>query len=62
MDGIIKRLNYLEIEFQKIPFINQVLSPNTLFGSNAKITTLDGTNICNCANNESKKENSYDAL
>ena len=62
MDEIIKRLNYLETEFQKIPFINQVLSPNPLFGSNPKITTLDGTNICNCANNENKKENTYDAL
>lgn len=62
MDEIIKRLNYLEIEFQKIPFINQVLSPNPLFGPNHKITTLDGTNTCNCANNENKKENSYDAL
>ena len=62
IDEIIKRLNYLEMKFQKIPFINQVLSPNPLFGSNPKITTLDGTNICNYANNENKKENSYDTL
>ena len=62
IDEIIKRVNYLEIKFQKIPFINQVLSPNPPFGPNSKITALDGTNICNCANNENKKENSYDAL
>lgn len=62
MDEIIKRLNYLEIEFQKITFINQVLSSNQLFVPNPKITALDGTNTCNCANNENKKENSYDAL
>lgn len=63
MNEIMKRLNYLEAEFQKISFINQVLNPNPLFGPKSQITTtLDGINICNCANNENKKENSYDTL
>lgn len=62
IDEIMERLNYLEIEFQKISFINQVLNPNPLFSPKPQITTLDGANICNCANNENKKENSYDTL
>lgn len=63
MDEIMKRLNYLETELQKISFIKQISNSNPLFGPKPQITTtLDGINICNCANNENKKENSYDTL
>ena len=62
MDEIMKRLNYLEIELQKISFIKQISNSNPLFSLNPQIMTFDNTSICNCANNENKKENSYDAL
>lgn len=35
MDEIMKRLNYLETELQKISFINQISNPNPLFGPQA---------------------------
>nr|DAH18248.1 MAG TPA: hypothetical protein [Caudoviricetes sp.] len=60
MDEITKRLNYLETELQKISFINLVSNPNPLFGSKPQITTFDEASVCNCANNENKKENTYD--
>ena len=62
MDEIMKRLNYLETELQKISFIKQISNSNPLFSPNPQITTFDNTSICNCANNKNKKENSYDAL
>lgn len=71
MDEIMKRLNYLEIELQKISFINQISNPNPLFGPKSQIMALDdisisncadGITVCNSANNENKKENSYDTL
>lgn len=62
MDEITKRLNYLEMELQKFSFINQVSNPNPLFGPKPQITTFDGASVCNCANNENKKENTYDLI
>lgn len=62
MDEIMKRLNYLETELQKISFIKQISNSNPLFSPNPQITTFDNTSICNCVNNENKKENSYDTL
>ena len=62
MDEIMKRLNYLETELQKISFIKQISNSNPLLGHRPQVSTFDGADICDCTNNENKKENSYDAL
>ena len=62
MDEIMKRLNYLEIELQKISFIKQISNSNPLFSPNPQVSTFDGADICDCTNNENKKENNYDTL
>lgn len=59
MNEILKRMNYLETELQKISFINRVSNPNPLFDPKPQITTFDGASVCNCANNENKEENTY---
>lgn len=62
MDEIMKRLNYLETELQKISFIKQISNSNPLFSPNPQIMTFVGADICDCTNNENKKENNYDTL
>ena len=62
IDEIMKRLNYLEIELQKISFIKQISNSNPLFSPNPQVSTFDGADICDCTNNENKKENNYDTL
>ena len=62
MDEIMKRLNYLETELQKISFIKQISNSNPLFSPNPQSMTFVNTSMCDCTNNENKKENSYDAL
>ena len=46
MDEIMKRLNYLEIELQKISFIKQISNSNPLFSPNPQITTFDNISTC----------------
>lgn len=62
MDEIMKRLNYLETELQKISFIKQISNSNPLFSPNPQIMTFVNTSMCDCTNNENKKENNYDTL
>lgn len=62
MDEIMKRLNYLEIELQKISFIKQISNSNPLLSPNPQIMTFVNTSMCDCTNNENKKENNYDTL
>lgn len=62
MDEIMKRLNYLETELQKISFIKQISNSNPLFSPNPQSMTFVNTSICDCTNNENKKENNYDTL
>lgn len=62
MDEIMKRLNYLETELQKISFIKQISNSNPLFSPNPQSMTFVNTSMCDCTNNENKKENNYDTL
>lgn len=62
MDEIMKRLNYLETELQKISFIKQISNSNPLFSPNPQNMTFVNTRMCDCTNNENKKENNYDTL
>ena len=62
MDEIMKRLNYLETELQKISFIKQISNSNPLFSPNPQNMTFVSTSMCDCTNNENKKENNYDTL